>query len=266
LRALREHPDNPDAIEFAMRGRQAVLRKDNEEGKDLFEQALKLDPNLTRAQTGLSFALANLATYPGATHRDAYLDRAESLADQALSTRPDYAYALLAKANVLFDKKEPEAAILEGEAAIKSDPNFAVGYGYLGLWKGAAGRAEQGLADLETAIRLSPRDPLMWLWDYAICALHCHLAHWNQAISPCQKAVAANPKNFDARFELASVYGWLGRDTEAKAEVAEILKLVPGATVKGSISRASSFGDDPVYLQQIAREAEGLRKAGLPEQ
>ena len=52
----------------------------------------------------------------------------------------------------------------------------------------------------------------------------------------------------------------------ALAEGAEALKLVPGATVKGALANASNYSDNPVYLQQSAREAEGWRKAGLPEQ
>ncbi len=266
LRALREHPDNPDAAEHAMRGWQAVLRMDNKEGKDEYEQALKLDPNLARAQAGLAFALSNLAGYPGATDRDAYLDRAERLADQALSTRPDDALFLYAKAVVLAAKKQTEAAILEGEAAIKSNPNYAPAYGRLGGWKGLAGHAEQGFAYIETAKRLSPHDPVMWLWDYTLCGLHDQLAQWDEAVAPCQRALATNPKNFFARFDLAAAYGWLGRDAEAKAEVAEILKQVPDATVKKALSQVHNFSDNPVFLEGMTREAEGWRKAGLPEQ
>ncbi|MGA9849224.1 MAG: hypothetical protein WBQ45_16500, partial [Roseiarcus sp.] len=149
LRALREHPGNPDAIDLALRAKLALLRMDNKEAMDEFEQALKLDPNLTQAQAGLAFALANLANFPGATDHDGYLHRAEKLADQALSTRPDDALLLFAKAWVLAAKKQNEAAILEGEAAIKSDSNFAAAYGSLGAWKALAGRSEQGFADIE---------------------------------------------------------------------------------------------------------------------
>jgi tetratricopeptide (TPR) repeat protein len=73
------------------------------------------------------------------------------------------------------------------------------------------------------------------------------LAQWEQAIAPCQQALASNPKLSYAHFDLAMAYGWLGREAEAKAELAE-----------GS--------DNPVFLQQFARRAEGLRKAGLPEE
>ena len=124
----------------------------------------------------------------------------------------------------------------------------------------------KGLADLETAKRLSPRDPLLWLWDYINCGLHDKLGQWDRAIAPCQQALAANPKLSQAHFDLAAAYGWLGREAEAKAELAEVLKAFPGTTVKGTISFSRNYSDNPVFLQQIAREAEGWRKAGLPEQ
>ncbi len=267
LRALREHPDNPDAIDLALRALVAAQRMDNKESMDEYEQALKLDPNLTRAQAGLAVTLANLASFAGATDRDAYLDRAEGLADQALHARPDDPVALYAKGVVLAGKKQIEAAILEAEAAIKSDPNYAPPYARLGLWKGLAGRSEQGFADIETAMRLSPRDPTLWLWELFICYLHTNLAQWDLALAPCQQALAANPKLGTAHFELAAAYGWLGREADAKAELAETLKMTPGgATVKGVIAFASNFSDNPVFLQQEARRAEGMRKAGLPEQ
>jgi adenylate cyclase len=268
LRALREHPDNPDAVDLALRAMLAAQRMDNKESMDEYEQALKLDPNLARAQAGLAITLTNLASWlqPDDSLRRAYLDRAERLADQALHASPDYAFAFYAKAVVLAAKKQIEAAILEGEAAIKIDPNYAPPYGRLGSWKGFAGRSEQGFADIETAMRLSPRDPTLWLWELFICSLHTNLAQWDQAIAPCQQALAANPKLSFAHFELAAAYGWLGRVTEAKAELAEALKLSPGATVKGSIAYASTLSDNPVFLQQAARRVEGFRKAGMPEQ
>jgi adenylate cyclase len=266
LRALREHPDNPDAVDLALRGVLAAQRMDNEEAKNEYEKALKLDPDLAQAQTGLAVTLTNLASYPGATNRDAYLERAEQLADQALHARPDYGRALYAKAMVLAARKQIEAAILEGEAAIKVDPNSSLSYARVALWKGLAGRAEQGLADIETAIRLSPRDPVLWLSELVECSLHTGLAQWDQVIAPCQQALAANPKLWAAQFMLASAYGWLGQEAEAKAALTEGLKLVPGATVKSIGSYYRNLSDNPVFLQGIVRGAEGLRKAGLPEQ
>jgi adenylate cyclase len=269
LRALRERPDNPDAIDLVMKGEQALVRNDpaaNKEAIDEYEQALKLDPNLPRAQAGLAFALAGRTQLPGATDREADLDRAEKLANQALTTLPDNAFLLFAKAYVLSAKKQTEAAILEAEAAIKSDPNLSGPYAQLGVWRAFVGHAEQGFSDVEKAIKLSPRDPLLSQWQYYICHLHMHLAQWDQVIAPCQQAVAGNPTFPLPHLDLAAAYAFLGREAEAKAEVTEILKMVPNFTVKGLVSYATVYSDNPVFTQQIARLGEGLRKAGLPEQ
>jgi transposase len=48
--------------------------------------------------------------------------------------------------------------------------------------------------------------------------------------------------------------------------LASLLKLKPGFTIKALIETGARFSDNPVYAQQIARMAEGLRKAGLPEE
>jgi hypothetical protein len=54
--------------------------------------------------------------------------------------------------------------------------------------------------------------------------------------------------------------------SEAKAALVDLLKLKPDLTAKGYRDTAAMFSDNPVSTQQIARMAEGLRKAGLPEQ
>jgi hypothetical protein len=48
--------------------------------------------------------------------------------------------------------------------------------------------------------------------------------------------------------------------------LASLLKLKPGFTIKALIETGARFSDNPVYAQQIARMAEGLRKAGLPQE
>jgi hypothetical protein len=56
----------------------------------------------------------------------------------------------------------------------------------------------------------------------------------------------------------------MGRNAEAHAAVAELLKLMPNYTVDRWAH--AGFSDNPVFLKQRARVVEGLRKAKLPEQ
>lgn len=106
----------------------------------------------------------------------------------------------------------------------------------------------------------------MWLWDWNLSNLHLLLAQWDQVIAPCQQGLAANSKLWQCHFNLAAAYGWLGREAEAKAEVAETLKLVPGLTAKGVTTYIYGFSDNSNFRRQVARMVEGWRKAAPPEE
>ena len=125
------------------------------------------------------------------------------------------------------------------------------------------GRAEDGFSGLETAFRLSPRDPQVPWWQFRVCYLHTHLAHWEQAIEWCNKARAGAPENWYPLVDLAAANAWAGHDKEAKEAVAQLQKVYPGFTVQ--TWTGFHYSDDPTFKAQYARIADGLRKAGLPE-
>lgn len=153
-------------------------------------------------------------------------------------------------------------ALDELETAIALDRNFALAYGEVGITKIQLGRSEEAFVPLETAIRLSPRDPQLNIWYYRICHAHEHLAHDAEAIEWCRKSVAIAPFWF-AYVNLAASYAYMGQQAEARAAVAELLRLQPGFTVHRWAS--TPYSNNPLWLKQYARITEGLRKAGLPE-
>jgi len=122
-------------------------------------------PNVL-AQSRLATALAGLVQAGWSTDPAADLARADKLSDQALAAWPDSAWTRFAKAILLGAKRRWEAAILEMNAAIQSDPNLAPAHGLLGVWRPFVGHAEEGFSDVEAAKELSPHDPDMPQWDY----------------------------------------------------------------------------------------------------
>ena len=190
--------------------------------------------------------------------------RAGALASQALFANPDSARAHDAKASSLLAEMRWDAAIAEEEAAIALNPNDPYAHFKAGAAKVYIGRAAEGLSGVETALRLSPHDPFHWVWEYNACALHAYLAQWDQAIEWCRKSITSLPKYFTYA-TLAAAYAWVGHDADARAAVADLLKLKPGYTVQQFADRANSMSDNPTYLRELQPIIEGLRKAGLPE-
>jgi adenylate cyclase len=266
-RAQSERPNDPDAVDLAMRAwsvlNQPYSRERLEQSRSLFEQALHIDPGLSTALVGLSRTLATEVNYRWSAAPAEALARADDLVSRVLSASPNNAMAHFVKGEILrAGGKDFEAAIGEYEAAIAINPSLAPAYAQLGHAKIRAGRAEEAFVPLQTAIHLSPRDPLLNIWYFIICHAYTHLGRDDAAIEWCRRSVAIGPF-WISYVDLASAYAWTGRKDEAQAAVAELLKLMPNYTVDRWAHEG--WSSNPVFLAQYQRIIEGLRKAGLPE-
>jgi adenylate cyclase len=266
LRAMRERPKNPDAVDLTMRGWTVLNSNPGKAGLQdalsLFERALSLDPQNVSAMLGLNDDLVALLDNNFSDDRAGDLARAEETIDRALTLEPNNSSAHYEKSLFYDATRQWGLAIAEAEKAIADDRNNAGAYALAGFDKIYLGRVEDGFADVETALRLSPRDPNVTWWQYYICHLHSHLAHWEQAIELCNKSVASGNQTQWPYSDLAAAHGWLGHMKEAKEAAAQVLKFDPDFTIQGWIDH---WSDDPTFNAQLQRIVEGARKAGIPE-
>ncbi len=269
LRAARERPNNPDAADLAMRASARFnsnadsSKSVNSEVIDLDERAMALDPQNERAMADLAVAVDDRVTMHWSEDPAGDLARAEKLIDSALALQPNDARAHIAKAEVSFNKQQWTAAISQGEVALADDPNYALARAEPSFWNVFLGHAEDSFTGIETALRLSPRDPDMSWWQWFMCHAHTHLAQWEQAIEWRGKSIASGNQSFFPFVDLAAANAWAGHDKEAKEAAAELQKVYPGFTVQ--TWAGIHWSDDPTFNAQYQRIVEGLRKAGLPE-
>lgn len=261
-RVEAERPNDPNAVDLAMRAwsalNQPLSAEQLERARDLFEAALRIDSGLSQALVGLARTLSTRVNSRWSPTPKEDLDRAEALVTQVLARAPNHAMAHYVRGDILMARKDFDPAIAEYQAAIASNRDLAPAYGNIGRALVRAGRAEEAFAPLETALRLSPRDPLLSLWYFGICHAHTHLAQDEAAIAWCSRS-----SYWVAYVDLASAYAWTGRMNEAHAAVAELRRVMPGYTVERW--QHEGWSDNPVFLAQYQRIVEGLRKAGLPE-
>ena len=269
LRSLRERPGNPDAAELAMQAQVKWNLPDSkatiDEAATLSERALALDPQNVRALTVLAGALLDRVTdyQQWSDDPQATLRAPRKRSNSALVLEPESSSAHYMKGYLYFAKKQWGSMITEGETAIALDPNNARAHEIVGVGKMFLGHSEDGFAGVETALRLSPRDPHLPWWQYWTCVFHMDLQQWEQAIPWCDKAVAGLPQAFLPLLFLASADAWAGHDKEAKDAVAQLQKVFPGFTVQSWASM--HWSDNPTFNAGNQRFIEGLRKAGLPE-
>jgi adenylate cyclase len=159
----------------------------------------------------------------------------------------------------LYRNKQYEQAIAEAKRAITLSPNFYSPYAALAASLIFAGRPAEAIDELEKAIRLNPHNPL-YLATYltGLGAAYSLTGRVEEAITAFKRAVSLAPNFSPPRESLAGTYSALGREEEARAEAAEVLRINPKFSLEG-LKRRLPFKDPAAVEPYLAN----LRKAGL---
>jgi adenylate cyclase len=156
---------------------------------------------------------------------------------------------------------------MEFETAIALDRNNARAIFQLGQTMMWLGQPEAGIPLLEKAIRLNPHDPTL-ASHYAMLGL-CHLVlgHVDQAIDLTGKARAENPRTYYIHLYLAGALGLRGDLEEAKAALAEAIRIRPEINSFARYRAYSPWITNPQHwaLRENTLNV-GLRRIGFPEE
>jgi tetratricopeptide (TPR) repeat protein len=85
---------------------------------------------------------------------------------------------------------QPEQQIAILQRVIEMNPSFAPAYANLGSLRALAGRPDDAIANLEKAMRLSPRDSALWLWLTSMGCAHFAAARYEEAVTVAAPAAA----------------------------------------------------------------------------
>jgi TolB-like protein/Flp pilus assembly protein TadD len=256
------HSGNPDAIDLTMRGwtilnqQQLTIDKDSRaKAIDLFERALKLDPNNVDALVGAASAERDDFLYGGMNEKPGEISKIEELFATAIRIDPTNARAYAERGRLYRVTKRNQQAAEAAKNAIRLDPNYASAYAQL-AWYETAAEYKQAIANIDQAFKLSPRDPQLGLWHWIKGKTFNYVGQYQDAIREEQAALDNGYSAWPVYTHLAMSYVFLGRQSEAEAAVAQARKVTPKLTIKWLRAQL----DVPEVF------FEGVRKAGLPEE
>jgi adenylate cyclase len=153
-------------------------------------------------------------------------------------------------------QRRHEQAITEAERGLSLDANSADAHWLLADILNISGRPEEAFGLLETAMRLNPHYARVYL--FSLGHTYYLTRQYEEAIRTFKRVVARAPDMVVAHRFLAAIYGELGREEEACAEAAEVLRISPNFSVE-VLRQRFPYRDEAL----LERHAEGLRKAGL---
>jgi adenylate cyclase len=232
-----------------------LTKEGNAQAKKVLEEAIALDPEYSRLYMGLA-QTHFYDVWLGTTESpDQSLARAFELAQKAISLDDSNAAAHGTLGQIYVMKRQYDKAIAECERAVSLDPNSAENIFRLGFVLNYAGRAEEAIPYLQNAIRLNPLPTATYFVILAIS--YRDSGQYEKAIEACKKALQREPNTQFAYIHMAVSYIRLGREEEARASAAEILRINP----KFSLKRYAKIL--PLPKPMADRLIEDLRKAGL---
>src|SRR5438094_1773636 len=210
---------NADAYVLYLRGREYQTRPDNllqdfKSAINLYEQAIKLDPNFALAHARLSVTISNVYHFYEPT--EPWKQKAQMEALDSLRLQPNLGEGHLALGLYhYYMEGDYDAALRELAMASEALPND----GDVGLHTAAVlrrrGDLTQALAAYQHAEQIDPRNPVM-LYDSS--QTYFGLRDWRTAAERMDRVLALSPDSFNVKVQRGYVeFFWKGSTAPIKA-------------------------------------------------
>jgi adenylate cyclase len=228
--------------------------QDNNIARRIIEEAIAMCPENPMGYIHLGFVYHHDHALGNTKSPQETLEKGIELAQKALAMDESIASAHSLLCGLYRRMREYEKSIAEGERAVALDPGGAGVLTHYAVSLGAVGRPEESIPLFQKAIRLDPfSSPYRSFGD----ALR-EAGRFEEAASALKKAIQLAPDDIRAHYYLAATYIMMGREKEARAEAAEVLRIDP----KFSLDFLAKILP---YKDQSERDKviNALRKAGL---
>jgi tetratricopeptide (TPR) repeat protein len=261
--AVRQEPEDLDAYDLTHRGFWHFYRftkEDNAKARSFFERAAELDPHFADPFVGVAMTHYSDLGFQWSESPEQAIRDLVAAAERSVALDDKSANASFALGLAHMLRAQPGEAVPAFELAIELNPSLAPAYNYLGFTLAQLRRPDEGMANVEKAMRLSPHDPAMFAFLHTMALGHFAAERYEEAIGWAKRSLQRRPHYPLAYCVLAASYARLARLDEARTAVEELLCRHPQFSLAGITVRYA--GGDPDFLD---RYLDGLRKAGLKE-
>jgi adenylate cyclase len=262
-RAMRRPPESLDAWASFQRGLWHLGKftpDDSAIAEKFFQQARQLDANFAGAYWGLAKAQIISAAIFQKRNLAETLISANALTRQAAALDTADAEARSWLGHVLFMSGDAEGALPEIERALAMSPNLANAHESLGDTLTWSGRPNEGLAALQSYIRLDPRSPMLAVGLQQIVAAHYFCHEYEAAVAAAKRVMRSYPEYPLPHRWLAAALGQLDRTEEARLALDRAIAMAPASFDLYIRGRAPWWRP-----KDHAHVLEGLHKAGWQE-
>ncbi len=264
-RAHRKPPGSLDAWESYQRGLWHLWRHtadDLAEARRWLLQAAEQDANFAQAVAARACShIFEISSGFSDSPRES-LAEAARLANEAVALDDKEALGHFALGRVYTLSGDSAAALAELRIATGLNPSFAIAYFGLANAHLLASQRAEAIASCDSAIRLSPRGPLVWAFYLVRAMSHFMSDDFESALADAQRSIRQPASTWQPHSTLVAALAHLGRLDEARAALATLLELKPDLTPQAVMRQI--FPLDPEAARPLLKTwFEGMRLAGF---
>ena len=252
---------NLKAYDFFQEGQRMSrisTKETNEQAREIYRKAIELDPTYGRAYGSMAYSLSFGYLRGWSDTPIETLDRALTLAEQAVALNDSVPQTYWALGYVFLVRKEFDKAKRAVTQAINIAPNYADGYGLLSLISNNLGESEKAIELITKGMRLNPY--YTWDYPYNLGRANYMLGNYEAAIAALEQAQERNENAVPIKMFLATSYVQAGRLEDAEW-IAEQMQVINPDNTISQIDKTipiKNIKDKKIFLDD-------LRKSGLPE-
>jgi DNA-binding winged helix-turn-helix (wHTH) protein/TolB-like protein/Flp pilus assembly protein TadD len=227
-RLARRHTRSLEAYDLFLRAQALFLARgarENLQARELFRQAIEIDPQFARAYAGLAMTHAIEHRLSPRVDAAASLQRALALAQSALQIDPDLAEVYWALGFVHAQARRHPQALLALQRATELNASFADAYALMGGIHTYLGSPARSIPLIRTAMRLDPGGG--YLYFLLLGRAYFFQDDLEQALINLREALVRNPADVETHIYLAATHAASGNRKAAEWETQEVRTLDP---------------------------------------
>lgn len=264
-RVTRKPTGSLDAYDLFLRGLAEFHKYTLEaltESVLLLRRAVALDPDYAVAAALTSNCQLMRQAQGWTTLSAADLSCAVELAHHAIERGRDDPEALAwAAGALLFFAGEHTIVAGALDRALAINPNAALAWAMKGWLYAVLAQPERAITAIQQAIRLSPLDPLTWIFAAGLAMAHLTTRQFEEAIAWADQSLHYQPRYISAlRIKLVATAHFGGCDASQQL-LTQLLALLPGLT----IGQTRALLGQAMCPELWDLYEQGLRIAGLPD-
>jgi len=228
----------------------------NLRARELFKQAIALDPNYGRAYTGLAFTYHRELVFGVNSANEQALAKLLENASLAVQLEPaDWlAHWELSISN--FRAGRHDQGYEEAHKALELNPTSFQAHGFMGYALIVIGRPDEAITHLEKSLALNPSDPKQIFPNAYLGRAYFDAQRYDEALTWLQKAIDQDSNMLQAQILLTACFGHLERISDAQEPLEICERLHPKFMTAWAKYYSYKNTADEEHLRN------GLRKAG----